>query len=392
MDENKVETYLALKYGLTLGHNYLADIAGSNTTIYDISTYSNDIAGVAQDNTGQGFTQLTSKSVNGSSLVTISVADGNIDDEEYLVWGNNNAFDSLNTTFEGVDSTRFGTVWKVTETGIVGDVTVSIPLSAVGGALTYLLVADSPTMSAISELTAWRPLTVNGSNYETTVNFAGNSTQYFTFTSSTDASLPVNLSTFSATSVNETVELSWTTESQFENSGFEIWKSEKDVSDYELIASYKDHVELSGDGNSSETREYTFIDHEVEVGKTYLYKLSDVDFNGGRTFHGVIDIKVEAIMPTKLALHSNYPNPFNPTTTIRFDVPEFYANKKVSLQVFNIVGQRVATLLNGNVDSGQHEITWDSRNDQGNPLPSGMYFVIMQAEKFRKVHKMMLVK
>ncbi|MBN1408836.1 MAG: T9SS type A sorting domain-containing protein [Calditrichaceae bacterium] len=391
-DEDKVETYLALKYGLTIGHNYIADISGSNTTIYDISTYANDVAGIGQDVLGQALDQRTSKSSNSGSLIIMSVADGNIDDEEYLVWGNNNAFDSLNTTFEGVDSTRFGTVWKVTETGIVGDVTVSIPLSAVGGALTYLLVADSPAMSAISELTAWRPLTVNGSNYEATVNFTSSSTQYFTFTSSTDASLPVNLSTFSAASINEAVELSWTTESQFENSGFEIWKSEKDANEFKLLASYKDHAELSGDGNSSETREYTFIDHEVEVGKTYLYKLSDVDFNGGRTFHGVIDIKVEAIMPTKLALHSNYPNPFNPTTTIRFDVPEFYADKRVTLQVFNIVGQRVATLLNGNVDSGRHEITWDSRNTQGNRLPSGLYFVVMQAENFRKVHKMMLVK
>lgn len=97
-------------------------------------------------------------------------------------------------------------------------------------------------------------------------------------------------------------------------------------------------------------------------------------------------------MPTELALYANYPNPFNPTTTIRFDVPEFYTNKKVTLQVFNIVGQRVGTLLNDNVDKGRHEITWDSRNDRGTRLPSGLYFLIMQAENFRRVHKMMLVK
>ena len=391
-DENKVETYLALKYGLTLAHNYIADIGGSNTTIYDISSYSNDIAGVAQDNTGQGFNQLTSKSENNGSLVTISVTDGNIDDEEYLVWGNNDVFDSLNTAFEGVDSVRFGTVWKVTETGNVGDVTISIPTSVVGGVLTYILISDGSTMAVAEDLTSWHPLTVNGSNYEATVNFSSNDTQYFTFTSSTDESLPVSLTAFKASSVNEAVELRWTTASQFENSGFEIWKSEAEVNDFKLIASYKDHAELSGDGNSSETREYTFIDHDVEIGKTYSYKLSDVDYNGGRTFHGVVKIKVEAMMPTKLALHSNYPNPFNPTTTILFDIPEFYADKKVILQVFNIVGQRVATLLNDNVDCGRHEITWDSRNDQGTRLPSGLYFIVMQAENFRKVHKMMLVK
>ena len=103
-------------------------------------------------------------------------------------------------------------------------------------------------------------------------------------------------------------------------------------------------------------------------------------------------MKVTAAMPTELALHSNYPNPFNPSTTIRFDVPEFYSNKKVTLQIFNILGQKVKTLFNGNIASGKHEITWDSRNEQGARLPSGLYFVVMQAEHFKRVHKMMLVK
>lgn len=143
-------------------------------------------------------------------------------------------------------------------------------------------------MSYTTDLSSWIPFNINGSNYEATVNFASNSTQFFTFTSSTDESLPVSLTAFKASSVNEVVELNWTTASQFENSGFEIWISEKEENDFKLIASYKDHVELSGDGNSSETREYTFIDHDVEVGKTYSYKLSDVDYNGGGTFHGVV--------------------------------------------------------------------------------------------------------
>lgn len=157
--KNRIETYLTLKYGLTLGHNYIADvngittiynisgygndiagigkdlsnqdlkqltsnsenigalitgtipnIGGSNTTVYDMSTYPNDIAGVGQDILGQAFDQRTSKNENSNSSVTISVADANIYNEEYLIWGNDNAFDSLNTTFEGVNSVRFGTV------------------------------------------------------------------------------------------------------------------------------------------------------------------------------------------------------------------------------------------------------------------------------------------
>ncbi|MEJ2054226.1 MAG: FlgD immunoglobulin-like domain containing protein, partial [Calditrichaceae bacterium] len=392
LDEDKVETYLALKYGLTLGHNYIADIGGSNTTVYDITTYSNDIAGVGQDMLGQAFDQRTSKSENSGSIVSISVADGNIDDEEYLVWGNDNAADTLNTSFEGVDSVRFGTIWKVTETGTIGEVTLSIPTSAVGAALTFVLIADSPAMTGVSDLTAWRPLTVNGGNYEATVNFSSNSTQYFTFTSSTDESLPVNLTAFEASSVNGAVELSWITESQYENTGFEIWKSTQDNGNFEMIASYKDHSELAGAGNSSETKEYTFIDNDVEIGKTYNYKLSDVDFNGGRTYHGLVEVLVQAVMPTKLALHSNYPNPFNPSTTIRFDIPEFYSDKIVTIQVFNILGQKVRTLLKGIVAGGQHEIIWNGKNDQGVRLPSGLYFVAMHTEKFRRVHKMMLVK
>ena len=67
-----METYLALKYGLTLGHNYIADIGGSITTIFDITGYANDVAGVGQDNVGQGLNQFTSKSENSGSLVIVT--------------------------------------------------------------------------------------------------------------------------------------------------------------------------------------------------------------------------------------------------------------------------------------------------------------------------------
>jgi hypothetical protein len=82
---------------------------------------------------------------------------------------------------------------------------------------------------------------------------------------------------------------------------------------------------------------------------------------------GVVDEPV----PTEFALYSAYPNPFNPSTMISFDVPEL---QNVSVKIFNITGQLIETLINGNIESGKHKVLWDAGN-----LPSGIYFVQLKS-------------
>jgi hypothetical protein len=97
----------------------------------------------------------------------------------------------------------------------------------------------------------------------------------------------------------------------------------------------------------------------------------------------------EAIIPDVFALHQNYPNPFNPVTTIRYDIPE---QALVRIDIYNILGQKVAVLAEGLHEPGFHAVRWNGTNMYGNALSSGMYFYHIQAGDFRNVKKLLLVK
>ena len=94
-------------------------------------------------------------------------------------------------------------------------------------------------------------------------------------------------------------------------------------------------------------------------------------------------------MPASFALGSAYPNPFNPATTIRYHLPEA---AEVTLSVYNVAGQRVATLVSGTQQAGVHEVRWDSRDAAGVPVTSGIYFYRITAGSFQQTRKMTLLK
>ncbi len=94
-------------------------------------------------------------------------------------------------------------------------------------------------------------------------------------------------------------------------------------------------------------------------------------------------------LPTEYALKANYPNPFNPTTTIQFDVPEA---SDVRLEVYDMMGRRVATLVNGSLNAGRYEATWNARSDAGTAVASGVYLYRLQAGSFESVNRMVLMK
>ncbi len=105
----------------------------------------------------------------------------------------------------------------------------------------------------------------------------------------------------------------------------------------------------------------------------------------GRAFFGVTQIAQPAVPVNNFQLESNFPNPFNGSTTITYYVPH---PTSVTLTVVNIVGQPIATLHSGYQDSGWHRLRWDARNDAGYPIPGGIYFVVLTAEQVRLVQKM----
>ena len=101
-----------------------------------------------------------------------------------------------------------------------------------------------------------------------------------------------------------------------------------------------------------------------------------------------LSIATEGI-PTEFALHDNYPNPFNPTTTLRFDLPEV---SNITLTIYNMLGQKVRTFDYQNTSAGYHSVTWDATNDLGEQVGAGVYLYQLQAKEFVKTRKMVLLK
>jgi flagellar hook assembly protein FlgD len=94
-------------------------------------------------------------------------------------------------------------------------------------------------------------------------------------------------------------------------------------------------------------------------------------------------------IPTEFALHENYPNPFNPTTTLRFDLPQV---SDVAVTIFNMLGQKVKTFSMQSIPAGYHSVTWDATNDYGEQVGAGVYLYQLQTKDFVKTRKMVLLK
>ena len=95
------------------------------------------------------------------------------------------------------------------------------------------------------------------------------------------------------------------------------------------------------------------------------------------------------ILPNGFQLAQNYPNPFNPSTTIEFTLSR---NAAVSLEIYNALGQRVRTLVDGPTKAGQHAVEWDGTDDAKAHLSSGVYFYRLTIDGASDVRKMVLVK
>jgi hypothetical protein len=195
------------------------------------------------------------------------------------------------------------------------------------------------------------------------------------FNIQSSGSLPVELTSFTASLVNNNVKLSWTTATETQNYGFDIERKSNN-SNWEKIGFVEGH------GNSNSPKEYSFSDKNLKAG-SYSYRLKQIDTDGQFEYSDIV--KVDFNMPKEFQLNQNYPNPFNPSTKITFSLP---VASKVSLLIYNILGEKVMDAIIDQVyESGAYEY-----NFYGSKLSSGTYLYSIQADNFTQTKKMLMVK
>jgi len=188
--------------------------------------------------------------------------------------------------------------------------------------------------------------------------------------------VPVELVSFSAEVFDGNVNLSWMTATELNNYGFQIERRNSETSEWTNIGF------VNGNGNSTETKYYSFSDNSVPVGN-YIYRLKQMDYSGSFEYSNEIQVTIlEAL--NDFTLNQNYPNPFNPSTRISFSIPE---NSFVTLKVYDVLGNEVETLVNRELSAGSYEVEFISEN-----VTSGVYFYNLTAGKFSKTMKMILSK
>lgn len=208
-----------------------------------------------------------------------------------------------------------------------------------------------------------------------------NTTTYspVTATDVVDIVLPVELTSFSASAGNGRVILSWATESETNNFGFDIERSEDEI-EFQKIGF------VEGKGTTIVPQQYSFVDAKLAPG-TYYYRLKQVDLDGAFEYTDVINITLTP--PKEFSLAQNYPNPFNPETTIRYDLP---VSAHVVLTVYNILGKEVKTLVDVEQSAGIKTVVWDGKDNLGKDVSSGAYIYQMKSGGFTEVKKLTLLR
>jgi len=200
--------------------------------------------------------------------------------------------------------------------------------------------------------------------------------------------VPVELISFTAEVYDNAVSLFWLTATETNNQGFEILRfAQIDNVGWERIGF------VEGKGTTTEIQSYSFTD-KPEPGQ-YKYRLKQIDFDGTFAYSSEVEAEVKA--PMIFSLEQNYPNPFNPSTKIKYTVPfvETHrdASQLVSLKIYDILGNEVATLVNEEQAPGVYEVEFNSVGPSRDlSLPSGIYFYQLKAGSFIETKKMILLK
>lgn len=185
--------------------------------------------------------------------------------------------------------------------------------------------------------------------------------------------IPVELTSFTAALKGNAVNLAWSTATETNNMGFYVERS-SNRSDWTNLGFVK------GNGTSAEMHSYSFTDKTPLNGTSY-YRIKQIDLDGKYTFSNIVDVNTTA--PVKFGLQQNFPNPFNPSTVIKYSIP---VSGQVNLQVYDVLGRLVKTLIDETKQAGEYTLEYKT------DLPSGVYYYSLKTGSFTETRKMTVIK
>jgi len=359
---------------LTLGVKFQSSVSGFVTGVRFFSADAVSLAPGAY--TGQlwtsGGTLLASGTFTGLSTNTwqeLTFA------TPVLITANTTYVASYHKTHNSYVGTAGGLVLAVTN----GSLTALADVASGGnGVYTYGATPAFPTSSAafnywVDVIFSANTHTFNLTNVKD-ANECGNSgaLQTLTVTSGDCSTLPVTLSSISASPKENAVLLSWTTSSEFNNLGFEIQRSSTGSS-WSVIAF------VNGAGNSTSTLHYSYVDGNLVPGR-YYYRLKQIDIDRRFAYSAIVSATLDG--KETFTLEQNFPNPFSNETMVRFTLAR---RTKVNLSLFDMNGKLVKVLVSETKESGTHAL-----NVHAGTLTSGLYYYKIQAGEFTAVKKMII--
>jgi hypothetical protein len=207
--------------------------------------------------------------------------------------------------------------------------------------------------------------------------------------------LPIGLSSFTAIlTADMFVKVDWVVESETNHQGYNVLRNT--ARELETAIQLNQNI-ISGGEQSSTQISYSFTDTEVYQNTVYYYWLQSMDLDGATQFFGPLTVTVGTspedpelpYIPLVTKLLDAYPNPFNPSTNLRFEIKDA---GKVSIDIYNTRGQKIRTLENDYAKAGYYQIVWDGNDANGISVGSGVYFYRMNTGKFSDIKKMLLTK
>jgi uncharacterized protein (TIGR03790 family) len=250
----------------------------------------------------------------------------------------------------------------------MADVSILFPMYADGYSLAESFFSASSYLS-------WMDVVVGDPKYRvvnTRIASASNSGD------STNSSnpLPVELASLRATTAGASVSIAWTTATEINNFGFDVERQYPN-------GLWKKIGFVQGTGSSNLVHAYTYND-KMPMPGAILYRLKQIDRDGSFSYSKEISAVVSRPGRQPAELLGNYPNPFNPQTMIKF---RLYVRGKVSLKIFNTLGQEVASLINDELSEGEYEVPFN-----GAQLASGVYLTALSTGGSVSIHKLLLTK